>query len=52
MQYYVVQRRSLTEIMTAVNKFIEDGWVPVGGLCYSPYYSGTSEFFYQAMVKK
>jgi hypothetical protein len=52
MQYYVVQRSGLSDLVMAVNKFIGEGWEPMGGVCYSPYYAGSSEYFYQAIVKK
>lgn len=49
--YVVIKTDSLGLLEKQVKELCSKGWSPTGGVCYSPYYSGTSEKFYQAMVK-
>lgn len=49
MEYEIVIAQNVLDIITSVNKFIENGWMPQGGICcdnnaYMPYK--------QAMVRK
>ena len=48
MEYMVVQARSASELGEKVNRFIQSGWKPQGGMCLD----GQAYAFYQAMVKE
>jgi hypothetical protein len=49
--YKVLRGDTLAQLHDKVNDNILDCWEPLGGICYSPYYAGTHEQFYQAMVR-
>lgn len=50
MKYRVVSEESEYELANRVNKWIEDGWRPQGGLSFV-YHSSYKETWAQAMVK-
>lgn len=39
------------DMVEIVNKHIEDGWQPIGGICLKPAGFGITSGFYQALVK-
>ena len=49
-KYRVVSEESEYELANRVNKWIEDGWRPQGGLSFV-YHSSYKETWAQAMVK-
>ena len=46
MRYLVVQVTTLSGLEDAVNRYIKEGWEPLGGITVN------SEGFYQAMVRE
>ena len=51
MKYRVVSEKSEYELANRVNKWIEDGWRPQGGLSFA-YHSSYKETWAQATVKE
>lgn len=49
MKYEVVSEVLLADLVRAVNRRIEEGWVPQGGVCVA--YGAHGFAYYQAMVK-
>lgn len=58
MQYYVVYRESLEELINEVNRLIGEGWRPQGGVDVAAVASGEGFFqhaprgFAQAMIRE
>lgn len=50
MQYTVVEKRNIENLITEVNRLIGEGWIPQGGICESG--SDNNFLFFQAMIKK
>lgn len=50
MKYQVIQHRSLSTFEFAVNRAIEEGWKPQGGICYVV--DGGYTQFTQALIKE
>ncbi len=48
-EYTVVKGSSLSELIEEVNRMIELGWLPLGGLCASK--DGDDHHYFQAMTK-
>lgn len=34
MEYTVVERNDIEKIIEVVNSLIDDGWIPLGGICF------------------
>ena len=48
-EYWVVARPSIQQLVDQVNEGIEKGWQPLGGVSVSPFYQ--RYLFAQAMIK-
>lgn len=48
MNYKVIQDTSIQRLADAVNKLMQDGWVPVGGICMTTDQGRTD--YAQAMI--
>ncbi|WP_417558825.1 hypothetical protein [Mesoflavibacter zeaxanthinifaciens] len=54
MEYLVLREIYLDDLIEAVNKHIQDGWKPLGGInsCRDKHFGGNAEISYtQALVK-
>lgn len=53
-KYMIVQKDNVVDLMLEVNKYIDDGWEPLGGLVAESYklFKVYQSYFYQAMIKK
>jgi len=45
MNYYILKQRNLQDLQEEVNGYMDDGWIPTGGLLH------LNGVFYQAMMK-
>ena len=52
MEYKVIEANKALDLQEEVNRHIQDGWVPLGGVAVV--FSSTSNYwwFYQAMIKE
>jgi hypothetical protein len=52
-QYYVVGEKSIVELVTKVNKMMNDGWEPLGGIATRQSHAYSESGIYcQAMTKQ
>jgi Domain of unknown function (DUF1737) len=51
MKYRVVEAQSASELQKKVQKLIQDGWEPQGGLSVATYAAG-AWWYYQAVVSR
>ena len=51
LQYHVIREHTLAKLETAVSDYLEDGWVPAGGIATSTDLDGV-KFYMQAMYEK
>ena len=50
--YKVIENRNLIELQKSVNKLIEKGWIPIGGMTiHGPDFS-VINMYYQTLIKK
>jgi hypothetical protein len=45
-KYFIIYNREWSNMISLVEKYMNEGWVPQGGVCWA------EGCFYQAMVKK
>lgn len=50
MEYTVIESSNLSTLITEVNHYISDGWIPQGGICESG--ENGELLFFQALIKK
>ena len=43
---------ALFSLIDEVNQKIQEGWQPLGGICYNPHYGKHEDVYLQAMVLK
>ncbi len=51
MEYRICEANSAAKLQRKVNRLIEAGWVPAGGVAASPSASTAVWWYYQAMIK-
>lgn len=51
MEYTIIEGRGPVGMVKEVNKMIEQGWVPQGGLITTSKDNGSPDWFYQAMIR-
>lgn len=52
LEYTAVADRSLDRLVSAVNRLIQHGWVPQGGIAFSVDANSKEESFVQALLKE
>jgi hypothetical protein len=50
--YKVIENRNLIELQKSVNKLIDKGWIPIGGITIFGPDFGVPDMFYQTLIKK
>jgi len=50
MKYEVVHKKSFEKLIEEVNKLMDSGWEPAGGICYTP--ASFAGEYAQAMILK
>jgi hypothetical protein len=51
MTYKIIRASSEDQLENEINRYIRNGWVPVGGVAVFRFSAGTYEFFIQAIIK-
>lgn len=51
MKYKIIEKESKIDLEREINKLIDDGWEPIGGISYSCGY-GYGENYVQAVIKE
>ena len=49
--YKIIETRNLIELQKSVNKLIEKGWIPIGGVSTYGVFDDPV-YFYQTLIKK
>jgi hypothetical protein len=52
LEYMIIQKSYIEDLVEKVQSRIDEGWIPQGGVGISKTHHGTSYTFTQAMIKK